>query len=217
MRPRATGEIAGSHRRQFRQNTGCAAQWILSGHATHQVSEFALDWRPTAFFRLSTSIVVEFESLSVPFDDRFSPGRWPSRIASCIKAWETRPRRSDHGAAPGASDCVAIHGNLLPQGEDLGGQVEPGHQQRSDQKVNRPDNAHAAVSEGCGGTPILLPEPPNSKRRKSLTDSENGITNRERECNMSKSGIRGRSPCRCKDWRSLKESLKCRGWPHRRW
>ena len=29
-----------------------------------------------------------------------------------------------------------------------------------------------------GGTPILLPEPPDSKRRKSLTGNEDEITNR---------------------------------------
>ena len=50
---------------------------------------------------------------------------------------------------------MLVDGNLLPQCEDLGGQAKPGYQERSDQKVNRLDDAHEEVSQSCRDTAIL--------------------------------------------------------------
>ena len=61
----------------------------------------------------------------------------------------------------------------------LHGQAEPGYHERSDHKVNRLDDAHGVLSGGCGGAPILLPEPRDGKRRKSLTANEYEIINRD--------------------------------------
>ena len=55
----------------------------------------------------------------------------------------------------GAFGGVLIHGNLLPQCENLGGQAEPGHEERSDQKINRLDDAHEEVSQSWQDTAIL--------------------------------------------------------------
>ena len=55
----------------------------------------------------------------------------------------------------GAFDGVLIDGNLLPQCQVFGSQAEPGHQQCSDQKVNRLDDAHEEVSQSCPDTAIL--------------------------------------------------------------
>ena len=76
--------------------------------------------------------------------------------------------------APRSVDTVA-DGHLLPQCEVLGSQDEPGHQECSDQKTDRFDDAHGALAGGCGGTPTLLPAPRDGKRRKSLTDNEDEI------------------------------------------
>lgn len=90
---------------------------------------------------------VELESLSVPFDDGF--GLDDGQGGSPVGPEPGEPDPEDPVAGPrlGAFDGVLVDGNLLPQCEDLGGQPEPGHQERSDQKLNRLDDAHEEVSE----------------------------------------------------------------------
>jgi hypothetical protein len=67
----------------------------------------------------------------------------------------------------------------LSQGEVLGSQAEPGHQERSDQKANRFDDAHEEVSQSCRETAILLRESRGIKPRNSLTENEYGIIDRD--------------------------------------
>jgi hypothetical protein len=75
-------------------------------------------------------------------------------------------------------DDVLVDGNLLTQGEDLGGQAEAGRQKRSDQKVNRLDDAHEKVSQSCPDTAVV-PRGRGIKPRNSLTANEYGITDRD--------------------------------------
>ena len=91
------------------------------------------------------------------------------------------PDPEDPVAGPplGAFDGVLVDGNLLPQCKDLSGQAEPGYQECSYQKEDRLDDARGAIPGGCRGTPILRPEPQDSKRRKSLTGNEYEITTRD--------------------------------------
>jgi hypothetical protein len=49
-----------------------------------------------------------------------------------------------------ALDGVLVNGNLLSEGQVLGGQTEPGDQERSDQKIDCLDDAHGEVSEVVG-------------------------------------------------------------------
>ncbi len=56
------------------------------------------------------------------------------------------------GAGPqlGAFDAGLVDGNLLLQGNVLGGPVLPGRQKRADQNVNRLSDAHEKVSQVVG-------------------------------------------------------------------
>jgi hypothetical protein len=50
---------------------------------------------------------------------------------------------------------VLVEGNLLSQREVLGGQAEPGYQERSDQKVNRLVATSAARHRALRSLPIV--------------------------------------------------------------
>jgi hypothetical protein len=78
----------------------------------------------------------------MPFDDRF--GLDDGQRRSPIGPQSGEPDPEDPVTLPqlGAFDGVLVNGHLLPKGEDLGGQAEPGHQERSDQKINHLDDAH---------------------------------------------------------------------------
>ena len=100
-------------------------------------------------------------------------------------------RQSDHsresntqktrsrGRSLGRLTTVLVDGNLLSQGQVLGGQHESGRQERSDQNVNRFDDAHAEVSQSCQNTAILLPGSLGIKPPNSLTENEYGIIDRD--------------------------------------
>jgi hypothetical protein len=55
---------------------------------------------------------------------------------------EPNPEDAVTGPQLGAFDGVLVDGHLPPQGEVFGGQVEPGYQERSDEKKDRLEDAH---------------------------------------------------------------------------
>ena len=59
--------------------------------------------------------------------------------------------------------------------EGFGGQAEPGYQERSDQQINRLDDVHEEVSQGCLDMAILPPRNLNIESRNSLTQNEYGV------------------------------------------
>jgi hypothetical protein len=93
-----------------------------------------------------------------------------------MRGWSKVETARRFGIAP---DTI-IDGNLLPKCKDLGGQAEPGHQECSDQKENRLDDAHGEVSHNRQKRPILSPRRMDIKSPNSLTFNEYGISNRNR-------------------------------------
>ena len=116
----------------------------------------------------------------MPLDDRF--GLDDGQGGSPVGPESGEPDPEDPVAGPqlGAFDGVLVDGNLLPQGEVLGGQAEPGYQECSDQKVDRLDDAHGALPGWLGARRFYRQEPQDSKPRKSLTGNEYGIIGRHR-------------------------------------
>ena len=116
----------------------------------------------------------------MPLDNRF--GLDDGQGGSPVGPESGEPDPEDPVAGPqlGTFDGVLVDGNLLPQGEVLGGQAEPGHQECSDQKVDRFDDAHEEVSQSRRETGILLPRRLRIKPRNSLTGNAYGIIDRHR-------------------------------------
>jgi hypothetical protein len=69
---------------------------------------------------------------------------------------------------------VLENGDLLPEGEILGGEAEPGCQEGSEEKENRLDEAHGPAP-GIAHQSDSTRQAPGRKRRNSLWWNENGI------------------------------------------
>ena len=79
-----------------------------------------------------------------------------------------------------------VDGSLLSHRQIIGGQAEPGYQERSDQKINRLDDAQEEVSQSCRDTAILLPRSQGIKSN-SLTGHKYGVIG------MNKDRVGGRA------------------------
>ena len=82
----------------------------------------------------------------MPLDDRcgLDDGQRGSPVDP--ELGEQDPEDPVTGPQLGPFDGLLVDGNLLSQGEVLGGQAEPGCQECSDQKIHRLDDAHGEVS-----------------------------------------------------------------------
>ncbi len=135
---------------QFRQNSGRAPERILTGHAAYQVSECALDTRASRFPAPRLPSPVELEAPLVPFDDCFGLDDSQRRSPVGPEPGKQDPEEAVSGPQLRAFDGLLVDGNLLSQRQILGGQAEPGYQERSDQKIDRLDDAHGVAPEVDG-------------------------------------------------------------------
>jgi len=132
---------------QFGYDPWCAPHRVLSGHAANQIPDFAFDTRATGFPCPRLPSPIQLEAHSMPSDDRF--GLDDGQCGTPVRSKPGEPHPEDASAEPQLRtfDGLFADRQLLSQGQILGGEAEPGHQERSDQKIDRLDDAHVEVSE----------------------------------------------------------------------
>ncbi len=96
------------------------------------------------------------------------------------EAGEQDPEKAVPKPQLGAFAGVLKDGDLLPEGEILGGEAEPGCQECSEEKENRLDEAHG-LAPGVAHQSDSTRQRPGSKRRNSLWWNENGIIARHNQ------------------------------------